>query len=120
MPLVYLIHLKILYSIGTALIGVLLLIGIFSGLTSGIESSGMAENMTTQQIQDNLFNFVEKMQTQKPEIPVELVPKATQIVNSTISSAMKQTFTVLSLILILGFIKSIFLPKQKHLIDDFH
>jgi len=103
------------YSIGTALIGVLLLIGIFSGLTSGIESSGMAENMTTQQIQDNLFNFVEKMQTQKPEIPVELVPKATQIVNSTISSAMKQTFTVLSLILILGFITSIFLPKQNQL-----
>jgi EmrB/QacA subfamily drug resistance transporter len=102
------------YSLGTALIGVLLLIGIFGGLTAGIESSGAAENMTTKQIQDSLFNYVEKMQTGKPSIPSELVPQATQIIDSTISSAMKQTFTALSLILILGFITSILLPKTKY------
>ena len=102
------------YSLGTALIGVLLLIGIFGGLTAGIESSGVAENMTTKQIQDSLFNYVEKMQTGKPSIPSELVPQATQIIDSTISSAMKQTFTALSLILILGFITSIPLPKTKY------
>jgi EmrB/QacA subfamily drug resistance transporter len=102
------------YSLGTALIGVLLLIGIFGGLTAGIESSGAAENMTTKQIQDSLFNYVEKMQTGKPSIPSELVPQATQIIDSTISSAMKQTFTALSLILILGFITSIPLPKTKY------
>jgi len=102
------------YSLGTALIGVLLLIGIFGGLTAGIESSGVAENMTTKQIQDSLFNYVEKMQTGKPPIPSELVPQATQIIDSTISSAMKQTFTALSLILILGFITSILLPKTKY------
>ena len=102
------------YSLGTALIGVLLLIGIFGGITAGIESSGAAENMTTKQIQDSLFNYVEKMQTGKPSIPSELVPQATQIIDSTISSAMKQTFTALSLILILGFITSILLPKTKY------
>lgn len=101
------------YSAGTALIGVLLLIGIFGGLTTGIESSGMAGNMTTQQIQDSLFTYVETMQTQPPQIPAELVPQATTIVESTISSAMKQTFNALSLILLLGFITSIFLPKKK-------
>lgn len=100
------------YSVGTALIGVLLLIGIFGGLTTGIEASGQAENMTTQQIQDGLFNYVEKMQTGTPPIPPELVPQSAQIINSAISSAMKQTFTVLSLIMLLGFITSIFLPSK--------
>ena len=103
------------YSMGTALIGVLLLLGIFSGLTTGIESSGLAGNMTTEQIQSSLFSYVEKMQTEPPQIPPELVPQATQIVDSTISSAMKQTFNALTLILILGFITSIFIPKSKKL-----
>jgi EmrB/QacA subfamily drug resistance transporter len=101
------------YSIGTALIGVLLLIGIFGGLTTSIESSSLASNKTTEQIQDGLFSYVETMQTETPQIPPELVPEATQIVDSAISSAMKQTFTALSLILLLGFITSIFLPKKK-------
>jgi EmrB/QacA subfamily drug resistance transporter len=102
------------YSMGTALIGVLLLFGIFSGLTIGIEASGIAENMTTEQIHDSLFNYVEKMQTVNPQnIPPNLIPEVNQIVDSTISSAMKQTFNALTLILILGFIISIFLPRSK-------
>ena len=101
------------YSIGTALIGVLLILGIFGGLTSGIESAGLDGNMTTKQIHDSLFNYVEKMQTVPPKISPELVPQATQIVESTISYAMKQTFNALTLILILGFIISIFIPKRK-------
>ncbi len=101
------------YSVGTALIGVLLLLGIFTGLTTGIESSNIAGNMTTEQIHDSLFNYVEKMQTTTPQIPSELVPQATQIVESTISYSMKQTFNDLTLILILGFITSIFIPKRR-------
>jgi EmrB/QacA subfamily drug resistance transporter len=101
------------YSMGTALIGVFLLLGIFGGLTTGIESSGLAGNMTTEQIQSSLFNYVEKMQTVPPQIPPELVPQATQIVDSTISSAMKQTFNALALILLLGVITSIFLPRSR-------
>ena len=101
------------YSIGTALIGVLLLLGIFSGLTAEIQSSGLAGNMTTEQVQGSLFNYVEKMQTTTPQIPQQLVPQAIQIVDSTISYAMKQTFNALTLILILGFITSIFIPKNR-------
>lgn len=101
------------YSMGTALIGVLLLLGIFGGLTAGIESTTVADNMTKEQIQENLFNHVEKMQTDTPQIPPELAPYSAEIINSSISSAMKQTFTVLALILLLGFITSIFLPSTK-------
>lgn len=101
------------YSVGTALIGVLLLLGIFGGLATGITESGVAGNTTTEQIQDGLFNYVEKMQTQTPQIPPELVPQAPQIVNSAISTSMKQTFNALTLILVLGFILSIFFPRTK-------
>lgn len=102
------------YSLGTALIGVLLLLGIFGGLTTSIEASGLSGNMTTPEIQDNLFNYVEKMQTVSPQnIPPSMVPEVTQIVDSTISIAMKQTFNALTLILILGFITTLFLPSKK-------
>jgi dipeptide/tripeptide permease len=69
--------------------------------------------MTTEQIQNSLFDYVETMQTKTPQIPPGQVQEANQIVESTISSAMKQTFNALSLILLLGFITSIFLPKTK-------
>jgi hypothetical protein len=55
------------------------------------------------------------MQTEPPQIPPELVPQATQIVKSTVSSAMRQTFNALTIILILGFITSIFIPKNRKL-----
>lgn len=102
------------YSMGTALIGVLLLLGILGGLSTGIESTVVADNETKLQIQNDLFNHVEKMQTDTPQIPPELVPYSTQIIDTTISSAMKQTFTVLSLILLLGFVTSIFMPSPKN------
>jgi len=102
------------YSMGTALIGVLLLLGVFWGLTASIESSGLAGNMTTTEIHDSLFNYVEKMQTTSPEnIPANLVPQVTQMVDATISSAMQMTFNALALIFLLGFITSIFIPSRK-------
>jgi EmrB/QacA subfamily drug resistance transporter len=102
------------YSLGTALIGVLLLVGIFGGLTTSIDASSLSGNMTTEEIQENLFNYVEKMQSVSPEnIPPSMVPEVTQIVNSTISSAMKQTFNVLTIILLLGLVTSLFLPSKK-------
>lgn len=70
--------------------------------------------MTTTQVQDSLVKYVESMQTTPPQdIPPSLVPEVTQIVDSSISSAMKQTFNVLTFILLLGFITSIFLPSRK-------
>jgi EmrB/QacA subfamily drug resistance transporter len=102
------------YSMGTALIGVLLLLGIFGGLASGIEATGLTDNSTTKEIQDGLFSYAEKMQTGTPEIPPKLVPYAPKIIDETISSSMRQTFVALSVILLLGFIISLFLPKSNN------
>lgn len=48
------------YSMGTALIGVLLLLSVFGGLTAGIESTGLVDNTTKDEIHDGLFNYMEK------------------------------------------------------------
>ena len=102
------------YSVGTALIGVLLLVGIFGGLTTAIDASSISGNMTTAEIQDSLYNYVEKMQTTTPQnIPPNMVPEVAHIVDSALSSAMKQTFNALTLILLLGFITTIFLPSRE-------
>jgi EmrB/QacA subfamily drug resistance transporter len=100
------------YSIGTALIGVLLLLGIFGGITTSIESSSLSGNMTKEQIDSSVVFYVEKMQTGTLNVPPNTLPEVTQILDSTISSAMKQTFNILALILLLGFVTTIFLPSR--------
>jgi EmrB/QacA subfamily drug resistance transporter len=103
------------YAVGTALIGVLLLVGVFNGLVAGISSSTLVSNTTTQeQIQQNLYAYAQNMQTRAPpKIPQSLIPEAQRIVDSTISSAMHLTFVSLGLILLLGFVIVLFLPSVK-------
>ena len=100
------------YSIGTALIGVLLLLGIFGGVTTSIEGSSLSGNMTKEQIDSSVIFYVEKMQTGTLNVPSDILPEVNQILDSTISSAMKQTFNILALILLLGLVTSIFLPSR--------
>ncbi|MCE5215232.1 MAG: MFS transporter [Methanobacterium sp.] len=100
------------YSVGMALMGVLLLLGTYGGLMAVIEESDLASNMTNEELQNALFEYVEKMQTGDPGVPMELVPQYSQIIDKAIKSSIRQVFNVLSLILILGFIISIFIPKR--------
>lgn len=101
------------YSMGTALIGVLLLLGIFFSISAGVIATNQTGNMTHEQINNGVFNYVEKMQTGTPPIPPELVPYSTQIIDASIASAMKQAFNVLAIILVIGFITCIFIPRRK-------
>jgi hypothetical protein len=53
------------------------------------------------------------MQTSAPpDIPQSLIPEAQRILDSTISSAMHLTFVSLTLILLLGFVITLFLPRS--------
>lgn len=102
------------YSVGTALVGAILLVGVFNGLVAGISTSTLVSNTTTQeQIQQNLYAYTQNMQTSAPpNIPQSLIPGAQRILDSTISSAMHLTFVSLALILLLGFVIALFLPRQ--------
>ena len=101
------------YAVGTALVGAILLVGVFDGLVAGISTSALVSNTTTQeQIQQNLYAYTQNMQTSAPpNIPQSLIPEAQRILDSTISSAMHLTFVSLALILLLGFVIALFLPR---------
>jgi len=102
------------YSMGTALIGVLLIIGVFSGLVTEIGELPEYAQMPREQIEQELFDYFQEMQTtEPPDIPPEDIAKVEEIVDSTISSAMRLTFIVMGIILLLGGAVSIFMPKLK-------
>lgn len=102
------------YSIGTAIIGVLLIVGIFGGLTISIQETGFGSNLTKDEIHSQLFNYFDKMQTNgSRNLPPELQGEASTIINNTTSIAMKMIFHVLSLLFIIGGVISLILPKKK-------
>src|SRR5665647_1903682 len=88
--------------------------GIFNGLVAGISSSTLVnETMTQEQIQQNLYAYAQNMQTSAPPtIPQSFIPEAQRIVDSTISSGMHLTFVSLTLIMLLGFVIALFLPRS--------
>jgi EmrB/QacA subfamily drug resistance transporter len=102
------------YSLGTALIGVLLIIGVFGGLVTSLEESPELAQMPREQIKQSLFDYFQDMQTAPPQgIPARDTTEAEQIVDSAISSAMRLAFVVLAIILLLGAALSIFVPRQR-------
>jgi hypothetical protein len=99
---------------GTALIGILLIIGVFNGLVTEIGESPEYAQMPREQIEQELFDYFQSMQTEEPpEVPPEDIPKVEEILDSAISSAMRLTFVVLGIILLLGGALSIFMPRLK-------
>lgn len=99
------------YALGTALIGVLLLIGIFNGLVTSISASDLSAGMTEEQVKESLIDYMQSMQTSQPRgIPQDRISEATEIVDSALSTAMKMSFNVLAAIMLLGMALSIFMP----------
>jgi flagellar motor component MotA len=102
------------YALGTALIGVLLIIGLYNGLVNSISASELSAGMTEEQVKESLVEYVQNMQTSPPpQIPEDQVAEATEIVDSALSSAMKLSFIVLAVIMLLGMIASFFMPKTE-------
>lgn len=104
------------YSLGTALIGVFLLLGVFSGLTTSISTSDIpaAAGMSEEQVQTSLVNYMQSMQTSQPqEIPEDKIPEATELLDSALSSGMETSFIILAILMLLGMAVSVFLPKSE-------
>ncbi|MEA4957589.1 putative multidrug resistance protein MdtD [bioreactor metagenome] len=100
------------YSMGTALIGVLLIVGVIGGLSISIEDSGLGTNLTKQELNNELLVYVEKMQTGTPEkIPQQYQDDASNLISETISMAMSLIFNILTLIFIVGAAISCVMPR---------
>ena len=100
-------------SMGTALIGVILIIGIFNGLAVAVDQTYPGE-FSKQEIKQNLAIWVEKMETTSiAGLKEDKASKAFEVVNLTISNAMKTTFQFVSIIFLIGFIISLFIRPFK-------
>jgi EmrB/QacA subfamily drug resistance transporter len=103
------------YSIGTALVGALVIIGLFNGLVLGIGTSTLVNNTTTtEQVRDSLITYAEKMQTTAPpNIPPDLIQEAQRITNTALASATHLVFLTLSVIMLLGFVVTLFIRDHR-------
>ncbi len=99
-------------SIGTALIGVILLVGTFSALYVEIDKN--YPQLGDQQIKDNITGWVLKLKTTDLTVLRTEQTLAAEIVNNTIAKAMNQAFMGLSLIFLLGIILSLFIRKKEN------
>ncbi|MDI6645102.1 MAG: MFS transporter [Methanobacteriaceae archaeon] len=89
-------------SIGTALIGTILLFSIFMSINPALDESGLSQMGVTEK--DAIY-FIEKMQTKPIKLPPELEEKAVRAMDITISESMNTTllaaafFNVISIVL---------------------
>ena len=106
------------YSLGTALIGVILILGVFSGLTTSLSTSDLATGMSEEQVQESLVDYFQSMQTSPPQgIPEDKIPEATELVDTALSSGMETAFIVLAILMLLGLTVSVFLPRTESKTD---
>ncbi|MBN2168205.1 MAG: MFS transporter, partial [Actinobacteria bacterium] len=104
------------YALGTALIGVLLVIGVFGGLVTSLSTSNLpqAAGMSTEEVRKSLMESLQEMQTEKPSgVPVRDVPEATDLLDAAISSGMKLAFNVMAVLMLLGLVTAVFMPRTK-------
>jgi EmrB/QacA subfamily drug resistance transporter len=101
-------------SLGTALIGVILILVVFAGLVNGIYESGIVPGEDKEEIAAQLHQWFEKIKHgEKPDIPNDLKPEMETLVDSAISLSMRKSFDAISVILFIGFVAALFIPKTK-------
>lgn len=101
-------------SVGTALIGVVLLISVFSGLLAAVDASGYFEGMEREEIAGEIDRWVEKMETGTPEeIPTPVLAEAERVADASISQAMKSSFDAILALLFIGFFASFLIPQVR-------
>jgi len=106
-------------SMGTAIIGSVLLIFVFSGITTGVLSSPVLDvDMPEDKLITDLQDYANKMQGEHAKInlsqyPEEKVKEFKSIVNTATQSAMKQCFFVIFSVFVLTLVFAFFIPAKK-------
>ncbi|WP_048150115.1 MFS transporter [Methanolacinia paynteri] len=102
-------------SLGTAIIGVLLFISLFGGLIAGLELDEQLDDLSVEEKALQLQEWTYRMG--ESPLPGSLTPVQAEaikiIVDDALASAMKTTFSAISIILALGFILVLGLPKRE-------
>lgn len=106
-------------SMGTALIGTVLVAFIFSGIATGVLTSDAIQvDMPKDELAAKLQDYAEKMGGEHAEIDQsqyteEELNEFNKIVYSATQSAMKQSFLVIFIILVVTLVFALFIPSKK-------
>jgi len=106
-------------SMGTAIIGTVLVAFMLSGIATGIMTSDVIQvDASKERIIAGLQDYAEKMEGEHAEIdlsqyPEEKVNEFKRIVYSATQSAMKQSFMVIFIILVVTLVFALFTPGKK-------
>ncbi len=106
-------------SMGTSVIGSVLLIFVFSGIATGVLSSPVLDvDMPEDKLITDLQDYANKMQGEHAKINLsqyteEKVNEFKSIVNTATQSAMKQSFFVIFSVLVLTLVFALFIPAKK-------
>lgn len=99
------------WAIGTALIGVVLLVGTFAGLTAAVEHQYPGQ-YTKQEIQTNLHDWIQKYESVDLKGFKNDKSKVAMIADETIANAMNTAFDATAVIFLLGLVGSFFLWRE--------
>ena len=106
-------------SMGTALIGTVVVAFMFSGIATGVMTSDVIQvDMPKDELVAELQDYAEKMEAEHAEIdlsqyPEERVNEFKSIVNTATQTAMKQSFLVIFIILVVTLVFALFIPGKK-------
>ena len=101
-------------SLGTALIGVILIIFIYTGIIGEIEHQAAIAGIPTEELTAGLHGWADKMQTGTPDlvVPDTVLTQLTEIINSAISAGMLHCFDAIAIFLGIAFLAALFLPRR--------
>lgn len=103
-------------SLGTAIIGVLLFVSLFSGLIAGAGLDDKLGELSVEEKALQLQEWVYKME--ESPLPGSMTPLQADeieiVVDDVLGSAMRQTFNAVSIFLAMGFVIALALPKREN------
>jgi hypothetical protein len=99
-------------SVGTAVIGVLLIVSIYAALGTAVQNA-YPNQVTAQDVKAKLPAWIDTLKTTNVQVVKAEQNTTTQIVNTTISDAMRHAVDGISVFLFGGFVASLFIGHRK-------
>lgn len=101
-------------SLGTAIIGVILLIYSYTGIVDEMEQQAAVAGVPAEQLATGLQGWVDKMQTGNPDlvVPDTVLAQLTEIADSAISTGMLHCFDAITLSFGIALVATLFLPRK--------
>ncbi|NYT12686.1 MAG: MFS transporter [Methanomassiliicoccales archaeon] len=100
-------------SLGTAFIGVVLIIAVFSSIVNGVIDTGLVPEDQEDEVAEKILEWFEKLeQGEEPDIPDDLKPYLYEITNNSARQGMRISFDTITVMLGIAFVAAILIPRS--------